>query len=520
MGYTPTINRVSGMSSGMDTESLVRAMTMHQQSKIDMLLRKKTVAEWKSEALTEKNNMLRAFKDDFISVLGSKSLMKADAYNTYTVKNTSNAFSVTASAGAKAGLYKFQVVQMASGAKAVGAQFANEGYKIATNASLKALMNDNVARATSGGSSVHLTDSNGSPMFDGEGNPVMGFKFTINGQDFQFNENAKLSDVMNTINSSKAGVKLSYTELSNSFTLESTAAGKNSKLVVSEDGSGFFAMLGLDGQSGAGNVFDADALGQEAIVMINNQEYKSQSNTFTVDGMTFTLNDVTNGETFEFVIERDVSKSIDQIKTFVESLNELLSKMDADVRQKKNSKYSPLTEMLKEGMSEKEIELWESKAKEGLFYRDNRITSLLNSIRGAFTETIGNSGLREIGITFDKYAPGSAPKLVIDEEKLTKALEADPDRVYNLMTATPKDANDQGGVLHRVGAAIDKYTADTKSYDIQNLRDNVIDYVKRISFQEDKLYIMQERLYVKFAAFEKSLGSMQTQSSKISAYFG
>ncbi|MCL2085147.1 MAG: flagellar filament capping protein FliD [Oscillospiraceae bacterium] len=498
---------------------MVRAMTMSQQYKIDVLFRKKTMAEWKSAAITENNNMLRTFKDDFISILGSKSLMKADAYNTFTVKGSSNSVSVSAGAGAKAGLYKISVEQMATGAKAVGGRFASEGNTLGSlNATLRTLI-DSDARATSDFgdiNTVHLTDRNDEYMYDDEGEAVMGFKFSINGVDFQFKETDRLSDVLNTINSSKAGVKLSYTQLSNRFTLESTATGSSSRLNVVEDESDFFAFLGLAGSSDAEatSVFDPQE-GQNAVVYINGYKYQNASNSFTVDGMSFTLNGVTSD--FEFTIERDTSKSFDLVKSFVDSLNEMLTKIGSDLRQKKDGKYSPLTDMMKESMSEKEIEDWEKKAKEGMFYRDNKLDTLLRSLQ----KELADSGLRDIGISFGTYTPGSVAKLEINEDKLRAALESDPDKVYNIMAraANPSE-RDTGGVLHRVGAAIDKYTADTRTYDIQNLRDNVNDYVKRINEQEDKLYIMQERLYLKYAAFEKSLASMQSQSGQISAYFG
>lgn len=53
------------------------------------------------------------------------------------------------------------------------------------------------------------------------------FKFTINGVDFSFSEEDTLGTMMNKINTSGAGVKMTYSSLSDSFTLEATSTGAN-----------------------------------------------------------------------------------------------------------------------------------------------------------------------------------------------------------------------------------------------------------------------------------------------------
>jgi len=496
------VNRISGMSSGLDTDSLVKAMTMNQQSKIDALFRKKTTMEWKSNAITDMNNVLRTFKDDFLSVLGSKSLMRTESYNTFSVKNTNNAVSISAGVGARLGMHSITVNNIASGAKATGSEISKQ--KLIMNASLRAIFEADV-RETGGDWD----------QIEKNGEMEEGFNFTINNVNFSFSADTRLSDVMSAVNNSKAGVKLSYSELTRSFSIESTATGAKSKIDISDESSNFFAFLGLADSSGKIDIVD----GVNARVQFGEDPnvYEYDSNNFTIDGITYTLNGPTT-EPIQFVVERNSSSSVDLVKSFVESLNEMLSKINTELRQRRDTKFSPLTDMLKEAMTEKEIEDWEGKAKQGLLYRDRRLDAMMNSIQRALGSA---SGMRDIGISMGSYVPGAAPKLEIDEDKLRRALEADPERVHNIMARAARPGeNDEGGVLVRINAAIDKYTSDTRAHDIQNLRENVNDYVKRINAQEDKLYIMQERLYLKYASFEKSLGAMQTQSSKITAYFG
>ena len=49
--------------------------------------------------------------------------------------------------------------------------------------------------------------------------------FTINGVDFSFSENDTLRTVMNRINSSKAGVTIAYSSLTDSFQLTNKNTG-------------------------------------------------------------------------------------------------------------------------------------------------------------------------------------------------------------------------------------------------------------------------------------------------------
>lgn len=60
------------------------------------------------------------------------------------------------------------------------------------------------------------------------------FKFTINGVDFSFSEEDTLGTMMNKINTSGAGVKMTYSSLSDSFTLEATSTGANYGISITQ----------------------------------------------------------------------------------------------------------------------------------------------------------------------------------------------------------------------------------------------------------------------------------------------
>ena len=88
-------------------------------------------------------------------------------------------------------------------------------------------------------------------------------------------------------------------------------------------------------------------------------------------------------------------------------------------------KFLPLTDEQREKMSDKEIEKWEEKAQIGLLRNDRTLNSILSSMRGAMSAgTDEGDYLFQIGITTGEWKQGG--KLVIDEEKLRKAVSEDP----------------------------------------------------------------------------------------------
>lgn len=503
-------NRLTGMSSGIDTDAMIKAMSQNQQTKVDMLFKKMTLAEWRRDAITDVNNLFRSFKDEYTSVMGSKSMMKADTYRATTITSTNDtAVSFKASVGAQSGAYSMKVDKLATGARYVGKEVTSGNVNISTtNQTL-----DNLFKR----SDWAEKDIEKTTFTDSKGVQQEGYKIEINGETFAFKGTDKLSDVMNTINNNKdAKAQLTYSQISNTFTLSSKETGDASSISVSEDSGDFFRALGLDISEGSSQF----KVGNDAKFTLNGSSLTQSSNTFTYDGIEFTLNQTTS-DTFSFKSERDVSKSLETIKGFVETLNGLADTLSKLYNTKQDKKYYPLNDTTKEDMSEAEITKWESKAKEGLLNRDTGIGKVISSLQALVTAKTDAGSLREIGISGGQYVPGQPFKLEIDEEKLMKALEEDPDKVYNIFAQTAdKATGNQGGIIARIDAAFDTYTAHTKSFTLQTLRDNINQYGKDIDTQTDKLYLQQEKLYTKFASFESTMASLNSQSSSISSYFG
>src|SRR5690606_33830443 len=135
----------------------------------------------------------------------------------------------------------------------------------------------------------------------------------------------------------------------------------------------------------------------------------------------------------------NVEEIMTKVKEFVATYNGFITDLTAQTKQPKYRDYQPLTELQKKEMEAKDIENWETRAKSGLLRNDSIITNGLSSLRGLVYQTnhaVTNqkyNALYTIGIGTSKdYMSGGT--LEIDETKLRKALEEDPDAVVQLLT--------------------------------------------------------------------------------------
>ncbi|MBR4965563.1 MAG: hypothetical protein IKY53_03625, partial [Lachnospiraceae bacterium] len=102
--------RLSGLSSGMDTESLVSALVSGQKTKVDKAKQAQTKLEWKQDAWKELNAK--------VYNLYSKTLSNLRLESDYTKKTTkvsnSNAATVLTGATAVNGVQTLEVKKLAT----------------------------------------------------------------------------------------------------------------------------------------------------------------------------------------------------------------------------------------------------------------------------------------------------------------------------------------------------------------------------------------------------------------------
>ncbi|MBQ7008193.1 MAG: flagellar filament capping protein FliD [Ruminococcus sp.] len=365
------------------------------------------------------------------------------------------------------------------------------------------------------------------------------YTFKINNKEFEFTADNTVNDVINKINSSGVGAKMVYNSLSDSFTLTSTETGEGFALTV---------------EGNLGEKFFKDAkttAGQNAIVNIDGVTVERTSNNISYNGVSMELRGVT-GDYFdesgvlvenedgtlaaadgtedkaaEITANRDTSKVMETIKSFVEDYNKLIEELNKLTHQKKSYKeYAPLTEAQKKEMSESEITAWEKKAHEGLLSGDSDINKFLSSMRSTiYSTTSGGTSLSMFGIDTSSNWKDYG-KLEIDEKKLTEFLSSDAEAVISTFTSVANGLNDAckaaantssaspGSLVALAGV---EGRVSEKNNTIKKQLDAIAEKIKNLQSVYDQ---RKERYWKQFNAMEQVIGNMSSTSSYLTSMLG
>lgn len=117
---TSTVNgitRVTGLTSGIDVDSIVeQLMTAEKAKKLNKLEQKEQLAEWKQDAYQEIAADIQAFGDKYFNTTSSSSLLSAKNFKQYTVTSSDSAVSASYTSAAVAGSHTVSVSQLATAA--------------------------------------------------------------------------------------------------------------------------------------------------------------------------------------------------------------------------------------------------------------------------------------------------------------------------------------------------------------------------------------------------------------------
>ena len=409
--------------------------------------------------------------------------------------------------------------------------------------------NDNTISLSSANSTVKIgntsstTDSDASGVLsftDGASNRVtlsntlaaIGLKtsidstneFKINGTTFNYSSTDTMQDIMNDINEADIGATISYSNITDKFTLASTVTGSGSSVTWSDTEGNFLSSILGTGVTTSGT----DAV--MTVGLNGNTDDSSlitltrSSNSFDINGSTFKLiskasGTATEGITVSFGYDTaDLDKKITE---YVTAYNTLLKTVTGLLNETVYKDYKPLTTTQKESMTDDEIKEWTSKAKSGMLHNDTYLKSIYNSLRSIwYTDvknvTTGNSlstSLTDIGITTGDYS--ELGQLKIDDNALQNALNSDPDGVVKLLTQsasvsysqyatdTQKETRyNQSGLLWRLGDIVrnNLSTSGTKGSLITLVGNpaksytGTTTYSKKISDEKDKISDLKKKL--------------------------
>lgn len=375
-----------------------------------------------------------------------------------------------------------------------------------------------------------LSDLGFKPEADGT------YKLNINGTEISLDKKSTISSMMSAVNKSAAGVTMTYSSLTNSFTLESKEFGGTGKVEVGDTSLG--RSLGLVDDNGTVGASE----GQNAIFEINGQEVYLNDNTYTLDGNTFTFNDnMTIGETYTVNIAKDSTTVKDALKKFVESYNKLIDDVygyigKSPAKDDDGNTYEPLTNAEKDEMSEDEITKWEEKAKQGVLYNDSTVSTVMSQMRSALYTSVtlddgSKFGIYNLGIkTSSKWSEHG--KLQIDENAFDKAFENNEDAIIKLFTDSDTGmmkklnsvidgavkssgaANTRGTLVRKAGKADSSVTTDSTIYK------EMVKMQDRLKELQDRYDTKEEYWWKVFTNMETAMADLNSQTSYISSYLG
>ena len=546
------MTRITGLATGLDVDSVVKETMQAYQTKIDTVEQQKKVAELQQEMYRDVIKECRNFYDDYFDISKSDSILLQRNWGTTTFESSNSAVSVTGNGGAEVAKYSVEVTSVAKAASYVmpiddvkdtfyinnvKVEIDKEKDKTASEkvASInKALKGSGVTAKYSEFSNgiVFTTDKLGAD----QSITVSDVKTTTENSDFYTGLEENYNKIISDEDKKKFEVKVAgqtiNVDLSGGFSKEKiNEAMKEKGIYISEGENGSYNVTYPEN-----SIQKAQGSNCEAIIRKDGQEYKvsgSNSNSITLDGVTFKFNSVTTEEV-KITGKTDTKAIKDKLVKFVDDYNKIMEKLNTLINEKRDKDYMPLTEAQKEEMTDKQIELWEKKVKEGQLSRDSDLIRIRNSMKNAMSSLSGGTGesLAAFGIKpVSDYNGNKNGTFTIDEEALNKALENDIENVMNTFIASSKNDSDKGA-LQKLKSIFDTETQSSTSALIKKagmegsstasnntLSNKIKKYEEKISRMETIFSTKQQALYSKYARLETLMNNLNSQSSYLTSMF-
>ncbi|MBO5162462.1 MAG: flagellar filament capping protein FliD [Lachnospiraceae bacterium] len=281
--------RMSGLMSGMDTESIIQELVSVKQTKVDDAKKAQTKLQWKQDAWKELNTKLKNLQAKYVA-----NMRFVSSYSKRTTKvSNSNAVSVITGENAVNGVQSLQINQLAKTGYLTGAQIkAADGSSLTAASKLSDLgvTGEGTFNITAGGKSVDIT---------------------VNGD-------STISDVLNKLK--EAGVNANFDAKNQRFFVSaSTSGADNDFSITASDSTGDAALaalglkVGLTGDKG------------DKATLAKYQEYAA----FYVSGDDVaTLANINKDGRITKDIDSKVSSYLEQYKSLLSTKSDTQKKID------------------------------------------------------------------------------------------------------------------------------------------------------------------------------------------------
>ena len=507
--------RMTGMYSGMDTDAVIQSLVSAKAQKVTNLKNDQKKLEWKQNIWQDLNKK--------IYNLYSKTLSDMRFTGSYAKKKTKisdpTKASVTATGNAVNGVQSLKINQVAKAGYLTGAELEkkvdSEGKKVNWESS------DKLSDIDSGlvGTTFKLT---------------VGRNDEAKTTEIKIDENMTISDFVSKLSS--AGVNASFDAANQRFFVSATDTGLDKEFKLEADNAGAMKALGLDTTATYANGSNATRIdAQDAEIVLNGATFKSSTNNFSINGLSITVNGVTDkDEELSISTETDTDGIYNMIKDFISEYNDIINEIYQKYNADSARKYTMLSDEEKEAMSDEEVEKWEDTIKNSLLRKDNTLQSIMSSLTGVINSSYEVNGkktwLFDFGIETLGYfeaeegernalhIAGDADDEAVSakDDKLRTAIAADPDSVIDFFSSMCKNMYE---TLGKQMKATD-YSSIYKVYEDKRMKTEYDDYTKKIKEAEQKLSDYEDKWYKKFSAMEVALSKLQSNQNTITSMLG
>ncbi len=517
--------RMTGMISGLDTESIISAYTSTAEKKVQDAKNSLTLNTWTQDAWKSLNTKIYSFYSKTLSTDRMSS-----AYQKKKTTTSDGALTVTAGSNAVDGV---QTAQILNTAKA--------GYMTGKEISLS----DTSADLTDSTDGLGIAEGSAFQLETGDGETV---KFQIGGSssDSDVTVVNSMDDLVSALKN--AGLNANFDTTNGRVFVNALTTGEESDFnFTATDDAGMKAL----GQLGIASKEVVDAYtestgttaaalgiteygtkidGENAKLKLNGATFESQTNNFTINNNTYTVNYMPEDESTEISITTatDYDGVYDVVKSMLKEYNSLVNEMSKLYNADSAKGYEPLSDEQKESMSESEIEDWETKIKDSLLRKDGTISDILNSLSTDMADGLEINGtkyyLSSFGIATQGYFEADENEryaLHIDGDTDDEVSAGKEDKLKTMLASNPEDttkffqelSNKLYNTLYSKMSGNTKYSSIYKVYNDKQLATEATDWKKKITELEQKVKDIEDKWYTRFSRMETTLAKMQNTQS-------
>lgn len=503
---TTTI-RFSGLASGLDTESIVKGMTTSAQNKVNSSKQTKMLMDMQKAKYKEVSSMIRDFTNKWA---GNARLETSFNKMTVTSPDTSK---IEVKGSSVAGTHKIdEVTQLAEAAK-----ISTTSIKVNRDTTMEALG----ITFTDGEETVLRV----SDRKDTKGNPIY--------KDVRITKDTSIGDLEKGLGNAMPNTNIKFDDTAKGFFISSKSTGKSQEISIQtinirKDSGGntvenkntqVLKSLGMT----KGDINVIEASGKNLEMKYDGMEISAESNTVTVNGLSFTAKSLFTGG-IEIQADQDKDAIFDYVKEFITEYNKVMTDLNKLIDAPKNREYKPLLDDEKKDMSEDEIKKWNEKINDSLLSSDPTLERIVQDMRGVMSsvlETSGINNLKSIGISSTSWKDKGV--LTINEDKLREAINNNTSDVIGLFAGkngAPGLADKLYDTLNKNFKSVSGTKTSLSVFNDTALDKKIEKQVKRTAELEDKLYRMEDLYYKRFTAMEKMMQQLNSQSSWLTSQMG